>query len=388
MTMGITMTNTIFNDGFLNDHFGQKYIHIEQMDGMGDTTFTYEDFQRLLEMKSHWHPGSLMVMNDTNKVDPALYFDELPRASGVDRFVLNLEKIESLIKRGCSIVMNDVHTLNPVLQDFALKLQRLTNAGCQANLYFSMGNNKAFGPHFDDHEVFALHCAGEKVWNIYENVEPYPINADVFKKDLKERMALSGPLKEQVTLKPGSMLYLPRGQFHDALASGNGSIHLAFGVNRMMPLDLLDGIWQRLVADSWVRSDLPRDITDKDLKVTFKKLGQKVAELGEDKAVLDSVKAYANATIENHHELNINALVDGDIIYMVSQQIKIAMHQNKPHLTEGKNYVPIPPEHLKAITGMLKEKSVTATFFIDNFGYDKDRAMNLIGMMKKIKVLL
>ena len=381
------MTSTIFNDDFLKHNFGKDYIHIEEMDGMGADTFTYADFQRLLEMKSHWHPGSLMVMNDTNKVDPALFFDEQPRASGNDRFVLNLEKLEGFIKRGCSVVLNDVHMLNPVLQKFALKLQELTKANCQANLYFSMGNNKAFGPHFDDHEVFALHCAGEKVWNIYENVEPYPINADIFKKDLKERMALSGPLKEQVTLKPGSMLYLPRGQFHDALASGNGSIHIAFGANRMMPLDLLDGVWQRLVQDSWVRSDLPRDLDEKTLKATMKKLGQKIAELGDDKNLIASIMAYADQTIEKHHEIDIDSLVAGDIIYMVSPQIKIAMHQNKPHLTEGKNYVPIAPDHIKAVTGMLKETSVTASFFVEKFNYDKDRALQLIADMKKIGVL-
>ena len=381
------MTSTIFNDDFLKHNFGKDYIHIEEMDGMGADTFTYADFQRLLEMKSHWHPGSLMVMNDTNKVDPALFFDEQPRASGNDRFVLNLEKLEGFIKRGCSVVLNDVHMLNPVLQKFALKLQELTKANCQANLYFSMGNNKAFGPHFDDHEVFALHCAGEKVWNIYENVEPYPINADIFKKDLKERMALSGPLKEQVTLKPGSMLYLPRGQFHDALASGNGSIHIAFGANRMMPLDLLDGVWQRLVQDSWVRSDLPRDLDEKTLKPTMKKLGQKIAELGDDKNLIASIMAYADQTIEKHHEIDIDSLVAGDIIYMVSPQIKIAMHQNKPHLTEGKNYVPIAPDHIKAVTGMLKETSVTASFFVEKFNYDKDRALQLIADMKKIGVL-
>ena len=381
------MTSTIFNDDFLKHNFGKDYIHIEEMDGMGADTFTYADFQRLLEMKSHWHPGSLMVMNDTNKVDPALFFDEQPRASGNDRFVLNLEKLEGFIKRGCSVVLNDVHMLNPVLQKFALKLQELTKANCQANLYFSMGNNKAFGPHFDDHEVFALHCAGEKVWNIYENVEPYPINADIFKKDLKERMALSGPLKEQVTLKPGSMLYLPRGQFHDALASGNGSIHIAFGANRMMPLDLLDGVWQRLVQDSWVRSDLPRDLDEKTLKATMKKLGQKIAELGDDKNLIASIMAYADQTIEKHHEINIDSLVAGDIIYMVSPQIKIAMHQNKPHLTEGKNYVPVAPDHIKAVTGMLKETSVTASFFVEKFNYDKDRALQLIADMKKIGVL-
>ena len=382
------MTNTIFSDDFIAKNFGQDYIHIEAMDDMSDDTFTYADFQRMLEMKGHWNPGSLMVMSDTNKVDPSLYFDESPRVSGNERFILNLEKLEALIKRGCSVILNDVHTLNPFLQQFALKLQTLTNATCQANLYFSMGNNKAFGPHFDMHDVFALHCAGEKVWNIYENVEPYPVNSDIFQKDLKERMALCGALKEKVTLKPGSLLYLPRGQFHDALASANGAIHIAFGVQRMMPLDLLDGIWQRLAADPWVRSDLPRDLTDKDIKAVFKKMGQKVAALSDDKGVLDSIRNYANSKIENSHEIDINDLVNGDVTYIVSTSIKIAMHQNKPHLTEGKNFVPIPADHLKAITGMMKEKEVTASFFKNNFGYDDARAQGLLAQMKKLGVLV
>ena len=35
---------------------------------------------------------------------------------------------------------------------------------------------------------------------------------------------------EQVTLRPGDLLCIPRGQYHDALASQNGAIHVAFGL--------------------------------------------------------------------------------------------------------------------------------------------------------------
>ena len=34
-----------------------------------------------------------------------------------------------------------------------------------------MQSHQAFAPHFDTHDVFALHCQGEKMWNIYENFE-------------------------------------------------------------------------------------------------------------------------------------------------------------------------------------------------------------------------
>ena len=67
------------------------------------------------------------------------------------------------------------------IQFLADDLQIITNGKCQANLYFSMQSHQAFAPHYDTHDVFALHCEGEKVWNIYENFEQDPINHPIFK---------------------------------------------------------------------------------------------------------------------------------------------------------------------------------------------------------------
>ena len=128
--------------------------------------------------------------------------------------------------------------LSKEIKFLADDLQTITNGKCQANLYFSMQSHQAFAPHYDTHDVFALHCEGEKVWNIYENFEQDPINHPIFKNSLDERTKKSGKIIDQVLLKPGDLLYLPRGQFHDALASKNGAIHIAFGITYMKPLDL------------------------------------------------------------------------------------------------------------------------------------------------------
>ena len=52
---------------------------------------------------------------------------------------------------------------------------------------FFMQSHQAFAPHFDTHDVFALHCEGEKVWNIYENFEKDPINHPIYKQDLSDK---------------------------------------------------------------------------------------------------------------------------------------------------------------------------------------------------------
>src|SRR3546814_12960582 len=33
-----------------------------------------------------------------------------------------------------------------------------------------------------------------------------------------------------IRMQPGDLLYIPRGRYHDALASENGALHIAFGV--------------------------------------------------------------------------------------------------------------------------------------------------------------
>ena len=134
------------------------------------------------------------------------------------------------------------------------------------NLYFSMASHKAFGPHFDLHDVFAIHFEGEKIWNIYENIEDAPINHPAFVISPEERVKRAGKLIDQVTLKPGDLLYIPRGQYHDALASENGAIHVAFGLTYFKPIDLMSSIWDKFILNKFMRKDIKLNSSKEELK--------------------------------------------------------------------------------------------------------------------------
>src|SRR3546814_20325604 len=68
---------------------------------------------------------------------------------------------------------------------------------------------------------------------------------------------VAGKVAEQIRMQPGDLLYIPRGRYHDALASENGALHIAFGVTLPKPLDLLGIIWEAAVQDPELRADLP-----------------------------------------------------------------------------------------------------------------------------------
>ncbi len=64
------------------------------------------------------------------------------------------------LRRGASLVANDIDTLWPGTAAAADALERRLGGKVQSNLYCSWNQHQAFDTHFDTHDIFALHCAG------------------------------------------------------------------------------------------------------------------------------------------------------------------------------------------------------------------------------------
>ena len=61
-----------------------------------------------------------------------------------------------------------------------------------------------------------------------------------------------------VHMEPGDLLYLPRGQYHDALADEGGAVHIAFGVTYPIGFDVMTLLFDRVAAEPEFRANLPR----------------------------------------------------------------------------------------------------------------------------------
>ena len=59
-----------------------------------------------------------------------------------------------------------------------------------------------------------------------------------------------GALLMELEMTPGDVLYLPRGQYHDALASDGASLHLSFGIGRATVLDFVSVLSQSSPLDT------------------------------------------------------------------------------------------------------------------------------------------
>jgi len=111
-------------------------------------------------------------------------------------------------------------------------LQRRLAVGCSVNVYATPPGGQALDAHYDDHCVFVAQLRGAKRWRLYGGGAPLPeLGAPTSPPDpaVLRRGACAA-----VTLRPGDVLYVPRGVVHAATAANDGgeeSVHVTVGVD-------------------------------------------------------------------------------------------------------------------------------------------------------------
>jgi ribosomal protein L16 Arg81 hydroxylase len=341
---------------FLRKHFGKSYLHIR---GGADKTapiMTFDKMSELMSMTSHWTPQSMMVVLERKTIPADQYCSPVP-GSGVLR--PDPDKVQNWIRRGASVVLNDIDELSPEVKAVSRALEEATGGLTQANLYFSMRQRQAFGPHYDTHEVFALHCCGTKVWRLYDGRADGPINHPSYKKSGAEFEKMVGDLAEEVTLEPGDLLYLPRGVYHDALASDNGAVHIAFGVVMPKYIDLLPILWEAAVHSPLMRSDLPVQAGGQDLEKALQDMGSELKSLVGTGAFRKAAEAALAGYSPSRQDYDISALTKSEPVYLVTQGIAVRQANGKTMLHDGRQGVEIPGGIAPLVSWVVGRKELT-----------------------------
>jgi|GEM_PF-450480 bifunctional lysine-specific demethylase and histidyl-hydroxylase MINA len=364
----------IGEDEFFAEYHDQKPLHIPApTPDKLDDVMTWDALSEILNMTAIWSPTNLKLFLDSNAVPVEKYCRPAIDRNNQQTMQPDAEKVKSWLRRGASIVANDIDTLTPGLIAVTDALERRLSAKVQSNLYCSWQQHQAFPTHFDTHEVFALHVAGEKVWKIYEGRLENPIANDAYKNvDDAFNEQNRGALLDEVTLRPGDVLYIPRGQYHDALASSDGCIHLSFGVTHVIGFDVMTMLFEYALADPAFRANIPMPgAGDGAQGAWIDDLADRLARIGKS----DGFKASIAPMHAAHHyhrggfNLPDDALAEnGEDRFGVSvKSLKILHKDGKALLESDKGQVPIPNDIVDPVAWIVEAGQFSGDEFAEAF---------------------
>ncbi|HWT10299.1 MAG TPA: cupin domain-containing protein [Roseomonas sp.] len=282
---------------FFAEFHDRQPLHIEGHPARFAGVLDWAGINRLLDMSHIWTQTSFKLVLDSVTVPAEQYSAKATSRDGAPVLQPVAEKVQDWVRRGASVVMNDVDSLTPGLAAVSDALEGAGLGKAQANVYISFQSHKAFHSHYDTHDVWAVQVEGEKTWNIWEGRAEYPIPHPVFrgqKQDHHDRA--KGRLLRQIVVKKGDILYLPRGWYHDALAEAPNSVHIAYGVHAPLGMDVLNILSERALYDVEFRKPLPRQDGSAPAKHALSQqlaaLGARLSDLARDPKVLEVLEGF------------------------------------------------------------------------------------------------
>ncbi len=270
---------------------GRAPLHIPAEGGSGDVRralLDWDTFNGLLGQSAIWTHSTLQLVHSGNQLPAEHYCAEVQTMSGpVVR--PSPAKVQVMMAMGATVIANDVGTLTPSLRAVCDTLRTTYAASVAANVYCSFQGVQGFGPHYDTHDVFAVQTEGEKVWRLYRNREPDPVDYPGEGEEVRRYLASAcGPVIQEVRMRPGDVLYIPRGWYHDALAVDGPSLHVTLSVTPLYGRILFRLLESAAMQDPAFRAWLPPAAED-----GGKPLARQLADLGQRLATLSASPAFA-----------------------------------------------------------------------------------------------
>ncbi len=177
-------------------------------------------------------------------------------------------RLDDYLAAGHPLVWNRARGVWPAVDAMTAALADALGAHVWPNVYATGTAGTAFDAHFDCHEVIAVQCAGHKRWTISEVRVDRPLDASAMEstvaRALRDRRAeaLARPAMDFVAA-PGDVVYVPRGQFHNAAAAAGRSLHVTFGARLPTGYDALLMVANDALGDPSLREyAAPRALDD------------------------------------------------------------------------------------------------------------------------------
>lgn len=202
-------------------------------------------FRRLEELMGRVPLTSHMVQldRDGNRL-PELRYTSPFGSQGTPVRYVDTQKVFRRFLSGYSITVRDLHRLSPEIADQCWRISEALGVGVTGHGYVTPPGSTALKPHFDYNDILVVQLEGEKKWHTYDVNGTLPLSQPFWRVPcdsadptiLDHRPAPSG----SEILRPGSVMFLPRGKSHSVSSLDSTTFHLTFPLHAATPYDVVN----------------------------------------------------------------------------------------------------------------------------------------------------
>ncbi len=229
---------------FFAECYEKKPVHLEHDRGVRGSILTEDELVAALEQVPVVPEGIICFPDEIGTTRAELFS--------------NTSMLRAYMDAGHPIVWNRARGISRRIDEISGLLAQVFGGHVWPNVYATGHAGTPFDMHFDAHEVIAIHCAGTKTWDISQVRVDRPIEAVEMEATIRHvlkmrREEAEARIEHSFTVGPGDLVYIPRGQFHNARTREGRSLHVTFGIELPTGYDLAKRIVLEVLGEPALR---------------------------------------------------------------------------------------------------------------------------------------
>jgi ribosomal protein L16 Arg81 hydroxylase len=366
------LISPIAPEEFFGEIWERRAVHIPGAADKFAGVFSWDDFNQLLNMSKLWSDRSMKIVLDGEEVDPVEYGRSGQIREGYPAIVPESEQITSLLRRGATVILDLIETLSPGVAAVSAALQTATGGVAVCNAYCSWRTHQGFMAHFDTTDVIAIHIEGSKRWRVYEGRYENSIDVEGHNYgsfSLEHHAHAKGRLLEEIEMTPGDLLYLPRGQYHEALAASDASLHLSFGIGQPTGIDVVSRLLRSLPDEALFRENLPHFDRPQAHREHLRAIADRLHEVLSQSSLSDQIRDWQRerALTESHGRFNLPSRDQSTLYRVRSMGVSVDSRAGAAILTFPGGELPLEPGEENVVSWIIERDYVGETELVARF---------------------
>jgi ribosomal protein L16 Arg81 hydroxylase len=226
-----------------------------------------EEFRTSIYTRQHVHipgtPDKFAGLFSASRLEDLLNAIPIPSTAvlvvleGRTFSVRDSSDLKNRITRGATVIVQDINQYDDSIREMNARLSAELGEPVRINMYFSQAGKRGYNTHYDTHDVFVAQIIGKKRWRLFDK----PLEDPLFVQKYHPTEPPINVLCDCV-LKPGDLLYIPRGHWHDATAEDVPSVHLTIGIRSRTGVDFVSWLADELRDSPEWRAGFPLEFQD------------------------------------------------------------------------------------------------------------------------------